>query len=57
MARWTPLTLYDGDIARVKVEGVATGLSAGQVFVVVDSDDHDQPSELLELELSGFNRG
>ena len=55
VARWTPLTFNDGDIARVKVEGVAMGLRAGQVFVVVDSDDHDQPSELLELEVSGFN--
>lgn len=57
VARWTPLTFNDGDIARVKVEGVAMRLSAAQVFVVVDSDDPDQPSELLELELFGFNLG
>ncbi|MEO7363720.1 MAG: hypothetical protein ABI120_25540 [Gemmatimonadaceae bacterium] len=55
-ARWTPLSWSDGAIARVKVEGVALGRRAGRLFVVVDGDEHDKPSELFELEISGFAR-
>lgn len=40
-----------GAVARVKIEGVAAGTQAGQVFAVVDSDDHSKPCELLELRL------
>lgn len=55
--RWTHLTLADGERARMKVEGVAIGQRAGQLFVVVDRDEHHTPSELLEIEVSGFGLG
>ena len=57
IGRWTPLTLADGAMARLKVEGVAIGQRAGQLFAVVDRDEPDQPSELLELEVSGLTLG
>lgn len=54
-ARWTPLTGADDTIARAKVEGIARGRRADQLFVVVDRDDHKQASELWEVEVSGFS--
>ena len=56
-AVWAPLTLADGTLARVKVEGIVKGHRLGQFFIVVDRDAHDQPSELMELEVSGFSLG
>lgn len=52
--RWTPILNADGSTAGIKAEGIAPGSKPGTVFVVIDSDRHDQPSELLEVNVSGF---
>lgn len=56
-ARYTEICEADGRFLRAKVEGVALGdFARGQVFVVVDADDHDVASELLELKVTGVAR-
>lgn len=53
-ARWTPLRDASGDPLALKVEGLVLGAVApNQLFVVVDHDDHDRPSELCEVRLTG----
>lgn len=52
-ARWTELRSADGTRFEGKVEGVARGTRPGTVYVIVDRDDPDRPSELCEVELSG----
>jgi hypothetical protein len=53
-ARWTELRERDGSRMPLKAEGIALGRGApGRLLVVVDGDAHDQPSELLEVELGG----
>lgn len=47
--KWAPVRTTDGEIAKVKVEGIARGTLPGQLYAVVDSDDHTKPSELYEL--------
>lgn len=52
-ARFTEIRDAQGQSVRAKVEGVALGdFTRGQVYVVVDADDHRQPSELWELQFS-----
>ncbi len=51
-ARWAPLVDADGSPFTEKVEGVAFD-DAGRLWVVVDQDDPDRPSELCELALVG----
>ncbi len=51
-ARWAPLVDADGSPFGEKVEGVAFD-DAGRLWVVVDQDDPDRPSELCELALVG----
>jgi hypothetical protein len=54
-ARWTPLLDVDGTPLRAKVEGLALALDdPRRAFVAVDHDDHDRPSELCEVALTGF---
>jgi hypothetical protein len=52
-ARWTELRGTDGGRFDGKVEGVARGARPGTVYVIVDRDDPDRPSELCEVELGG----
>ena len=52
--RWGRLRHENGRLLVAKVEGVALDPErADRAFAVVDGDDHTQPSELLELRLSG----
>lgn len=52
--RWTTVLDEEGRVFRGKIEGIAIDRSnAHRVLAVVDSDDHAEPSQLLELELSG----
>jgi hypothetical protein len=51
-ARWTPVVDADGAPFLAKVEGVAFD-GAGRLWVVVDQDDPDLPSELCELAIGG----
>jgi hypothetical protein len=50
--RWTPVTDADGAPFGEKVEGVAFD-EGGRLWVVVDQDDPEQPSELCLVELDG----
>ncbi len=53
-ARWIELMAEDGRPFRGKVEGIAVDpRSPGCVYVAVDRDDHEQPSVLCEVVLSG----
>jgi hypothetical protein len=53
--RYTEIRNVAGERLPAKVEGVAVGdVARGQVFVVVDADNHRQASELWELEVKGF---
>jgi hypothetical protein len=52
-ARWTELLDADGGHFDGKVEGVARGTRPGVLYVIVDRDDPDRPSELCEVELAG----
>ena len=53
-ARWTELRDQDGHVLPLKAEGIALGQGPpGRLLVVVDVDAHDQPSELLEVQLEG----
>ena len=53
-ARWTHLCDDAGEPLVVKAEGLALDpADPRRALVVVDADDADAPSELLELELSG----
>lgn len=53
-ARWTPLRGEAGEPVALKVEGLVLGTAApDQLFVVVDHDDHDRPSDLCEVRLAG----
>lgn len=50
-ARFAEIRDAAGEVIRAKVEGIAVGdFARGQIFVVVDADDHNRPSELWELE-------
>lgn len=50
-ARFADIRGEDGMVSRAKVEGIVVGdFARGQIFVVVDADDHERPSELWELE-------
>ncbi|MBC8088290.1 MAG: hypothetical protein H7Z40_13560 [Phycisphaerae bacterium] len=52
-ARYTEIQDTHGGIARAKVEGIVPGdFERGQVYVVVDADDHRQPGELWELKFT-----
>ncbi len=51
-ARWTPIVDAAGDPFADKVEGVAFD-DAGRLWVVIDQDDPDRPSELCEVALAG----
>lgn len=57
-ARWAPLLGADGAAFPGKIEGVmpTTG-DESTVWVVVDTDDYERPSELCEVALSGPWRG
>jgi hypothetical protein len=53
-ARWTTLRDETGDRFVGKIEGLALDTSTDdRIFAVVDPDDHTQPSELLEVVLTG----
>jgi hypothetical protein len=53
-ARWTILRDETGDRFVGKIEGLTLDTRVDdRVFAVVDSDDHTQPSELLEVVLAG----
>jgi hypothetical protein len=52
--RWAPVTDRSGQPLAWKIEGLVTsGKSVNRLFVVVDSDDSDLPSELCTIELRG----
>lgn len=51
-ARWAPIVGEDGGPFLEKVEGVAFD-GAGRLWVVIDQDDPEQPSELCEVALEG----
>ncbi len=54
IARYTPLQGLDGTLSTAKVEGIALHPThRDRVYVVVDVDAHDRPSELCEVELQG----
>ena len=52
-ARWAPLTDPDGRTFDGKVEGLLAAGDGVTLFVVVDADDPDAPSELCTVELHG----
>ena len=53
-ARWVELQDRDGGLLALKAEGVVLARHApDRLLVVVDVDSHDQPSELLEVQLEG----
>lgn len=52
-ARWTELCDADGGPLALKAEGLVSGRERGQLWVVVDHDAHDRPSELCEVRLGG----
>jgi hypothetical protein len=53
-ARWTLLRDEGGRAFRGKIEGIAIDKSdERRLFAVVDCDDHAEPSELLDVALSG----
>jgi hypothetical protein len=55
--RWTDIRDGDGERLHAKVEGIALGdIDSGQIFVVVDADDHRLASELWEVSLTGWER-
>ena len=51
-ARWTPIVDADGAPFAEKVEGIALD-DGGRLWVVVDQDDPERPSELCELAVDG----
>ena len=52
--RWTTVLDEDGRVFKGKIEGIAPDpTNRRRVLAVVDSDDHADPSQLLELALSG----
>lgn len=53
-ARYAPLLEEDGGVSKAKVEGIALHPDTrDRLYVVVDADSHDRPSELWEVELQG----
>ena len=53
-ARWTELLGADGERFVAKVEGIALKPgSRNEAFVVIDRDDHERPSELCVVRLTG----
>jgi hypothetical protein len=53
-ARWTPLCDAAGRPCTAKVEGIVLAAGGpGRLYVVLDRDAHDEPSELCEVELEG----
>jgi len=52
-ARWAPVTGADGAVAHDKLEGLAATDDARRWLAVIDPDDPDRPSELVELALDG----
>jgi hypothetical protein len=53
-ARWTALREPDGALLQAKVEGLAPDPGdATRLWVVIDRDAHDVPSELCEVRLAG----
>jgi hypothetical protein len=53
-ARWTAFTHPDGSLFNAKVEGLLPVLGAtNDLYVVIDSDSADVPSELCTVELRG----
>jgi hypothetical protein len=53
-ARWTQLTDGTGGRLSLKVEGIALAhAERGRMLAVVDTDAHDHPAELLEVQLEG----
>ncbi|UJR80852.1 DUF6929 family protein [Sandaracinus amylolyticus] len=59
VARYAPITTPDGVPFVGKCEGLAwaPGAAGRRALVVVDRDDPNAPSELLELDLEGFPEG
>lgn len=51
LLHWANLRGEDGSETRLKVEGIAAGAQVGQLYVVVDGDEHDKPCELFELSM------
>lgn len=52
-ARWALLEDVDGGTFGGKVEGLARGTRPGTLYLIVDRDDPDLPSELCTVEISG----
>ena len=53
-ARWTLVRDEQGRVFTGKIEGIATDpQDERRVLAVVDSDDHSEPSEILDLALTG----
>lgn len=53
-ARWTTVRDEEGRVFTGKIEGIALDpTDERRLLAVVDSDDHAEPSQLLELTLSG----
>lgn len=53
-ARYALLLDEDGSVSKAKIEGIALHPdSRDRLYVVVDADSHDRPSELWEVELQG----
>jgi hypothetical protein len=54
-ARWAEIRDADGGPLALEVEGIALDdAGTGRVFVVVDVDAHDRPSELCEVRVEGL---
>ena len=54
-ARWTELRDRNGRILPLKAEGIAiVNGSPGRLLVAVDVDAHDEPSELLEVQIGNW---
>lgn len=51
--RWIELRQPDGELFPFKVEGLCAAAEAGRLYMVVDVDDPERPSELYEVEPSG----
>ena len=51
--RWAELTDGDGAPWSGKAEGIALVPGARRAFIAVDHDDHERPSDLCEVELTG----
>jgi len=54
VVRWAAVTDSHGDLARVKIEGLALDTSTGErAYLVADPDDPTLPATLFEVALSG----